>query len=69
MMRFGLLPAIVALLVNSILQSTPLKWEPGGWAHNATLAVILLIVGVAMYGFVRSLAGRPAIHDVFPKQV
>jgi serine/threonine-protein kinase len=69
MMRLGLLPAIVALLVNSMLQSTPLKWEPGGWAYTATLVVILLVVGVAMYGFVRSLAGRPAIHDVFPKEV
>ena len=68
MMRFGLLPAIVGLLVHSMLQSTPLQWEPGTWAHGVTLLVIILVAGVAMYGFVRSLAGRPAIQDLFPKQ-
>ena len=68
MMRFGLLAAIVGLLVNSTLQATPLKWEPGGWAQNATIFVLLLVVGVAIYGFVRSLAGRSAIRDVFPER-
>jgi serine/threonine-protein kinase len=67
MLRFGLLPAIVGLLVNSTLQSTPLKWDPASWSHNATLTPLLLVAAVGVYGFVRSLAGRSAIRDVLPE--
>jgi hypothetical protein len=65
MLRFGLLAAIVALLVNSTLQSTPLEWNPSSWSQSATLVTLSIVVGVALYGFVRSLAGRAAIRDVF----
>jgi hypothetical protein len=64
MMRFGLLPAIVGLLVNSMLQSTALEWEPGAWSNGPTVVVLLLVTAVAGYGFARSLAGRPAFRDV-----
>ena len=67
MLRFGLLSAIVGLLVNSTLQSTPLKWDPASWSHNATLTALLLVGAVGVYGFVRSLAGRSAIRDVLPE--
>ncbi len=65
MMRFGLLPAILGLLVNSTLQSTALKWDPGSWSGAPTIVVLVLVLAAAGYGFARSLAGRPAIRDVF----
>jgi len=33
-------------------------------ATSRTVLVVVLVAGVGVYGFIRSLAGRPAIRDV-----
>ena len=68
MLRLGLLPAILGLLVNSALQATAVKWQPAAWSQVPTTVILLLVVGVGLFGFVRSLAGGFGLRDVFAER-
>ena len=67
MFRFGLLAGGVALLTHATLESAPLGMGLGSWPTNRTLLVLVLVFGVGLYGFVRSLGGRSAIRDLLPE--
>jgi len=67
MFRFGLLAGGVALLTHATLESAPLGMGLGSWPTSRTLLVLVLVFGVGLYGFVRSLGGRSAIRDLLPE--
>lgn len=53
-------PALVAnFMVFSVLQDFPLTTEGSAWYAGISLAGILLIAAMALYGFYTSLGGRP----------
>ena len=64
LMRFGLLAAGIGVLTNTVLQSAPLGMGLGSWPASRTVLVLAIVLGVGLYGFARSLGGRPAISDV-----
>ena len=57
--RLGLLALIVSLATSRLLDGTPLAMDPGSWAFSATVALVGLLLGAAVYGFRTALAGRP----------
>jgi serine/threonine-protein kinase len=60
--RFGLLAAIVACTCNNILVDFPIGTDLGHWYFYRGLIPVLLVLGLALYGFRTSLGSRP----VFP---
>jgi hypothetical protein len=58
-MRFGLLADLVARLVYLLVLYYPLSPDLFAWYSGATLFVLLVVTGVAVYGFVTSTVGRP----------
>ncbi|HYM82343.1 MAG TPA: serine/threonine-protein kinase [Candidatus Limnocylindria bacterium] len=68
LMRFGLLAAGVAMLTHAALQSAPLGMGIGSWTTSQTVLVLGLVLGVAGYGFVRSLGRWPAFRDVLAEE-
>jgi len=61
--RFGLLPLIVAFSVRDVLRDLPLSLDLSSWHVATTLLVLLLVIGLAAYGFRIALAGRPVFRD------
>jgi len=50
---------IVSLATSSLLDGIPLALDPGAWAFSATVALVGVLLGAAVYGFRTALAGRP----------
>jgi len=67
MMRVGMLAATLGLMVNSALQSTALDWNLGSWSGQGTVLVLLMVLGLGIYGLARALGGRPASRDLLAK--
>ena len=59
MIRFGLLALVVNWVVYHILESFPLTTQGSVWYAGISLTGILLMAGLAFYGFYTSLGGRP----------
>jgi serine/threonine protein kinase len=57
--RFGLLPLVVGLVVQQVLQSFPATIHLGRWYGATSLAGIAAIVALTLYGFRTALAGQP----------
>jgi hypothetical protein len=57
--RFGLLALIVGLVVQNILAVFPITSHLGRWYAPAGTTGMLVIVGVAVFGFYNALAGQP----------
>jgi serine/threonine-protein kinase len=62
-LRLGLLPLVVALTFGNLLQDLPLTPELGGWHATATWLCLVVTVGIALYGFRASLAGRSLLGE------
>ena len=60
MIRFGLLALVANFVVHIILQNFPLTTQWSAWYSGISLAGILLIAALVLYGFYTSLGGRPA---------
>jgi len=56
--RFGVLTLVVGLVVQNVLAVFPTTSHLSRWYASAGLAGILVIVGLAIYGFYTGLAGR-----------
>ena len=56
--RYGLVVVACATLIVRLLLTLPLDPRPGAWAWEMTVFVLLVVVGIAAYGFV--FARRPA---------
>ena len=59
LIRFGLLALVANAAVYFILQNFPLTTQGAAWYSGISLAGILLIAAITLYGFYRSLVGRP----------
>ncbi len=59
LIRLGLLALVASFAVNIALQSYPLTTQWSAWYSGISLAGILVMAGVAFYGFYTSLGGRP----------
>jgi serine/threonine-protein kinase len=60
-MRVGLLAGAVALFNLRLLTYVALTGDPSSWYFDSTVAVLLLVIGLAMYGFIVALAGKPVL--------
>ena len=65
LVRFGVLPAIVANFVGGILSTFPLTTDFSAWYARPTLFVLATIVLLAFLSFRFALAGRPVVQDKF----
>ena len=65
LVRFGVLPAIVANFVSSILRTFPITTDFSAWYAGATLFVLTTVVLLALLSFRFALAGRPVVQDEF----
>jgi len=63
LLRFGLLAATVGFGVRAMLTTLPLTFDLFAWHANATRIVLVLIVGLAAWGFTAATAGRPLFRD------
>ena len=59
LIRFGLLTLVANFIVYYILQNFPLTTQGSAWYAGISLAGILLIAALALYGFYTSLGGQP----------
>jgi len=59
MIRFGLLAVAASFVFNNFLGNFPLTTQGSAWYVGISLAGILLMAAMALYGFYTSLGGRP----------
>jgi hypothetical protein len=59
LVRGGLLAATVALYVAFCLLEVPPTLDLSGWYAMRCLPVVLVVLGLATWGFLRSLGGKP----------
>ena len=59
MIRFGLLALVANVVFYDVLQNFPLTTQGSAWYAGISLAGILLMAAMALYGFYTSLGGRP----------
>jgi serine/threonine-protein kinase len=59
LIRFGLLALVVQGLFANLLENFPLTMQGSAWYAGISLAAILLMAAMALYGFYTSLGGRP----------
>jgi hypothetical protein len=57
--KAGLLALVVGLVVQNILVVFPMTSHLSRWYANAGLTGIVVIAGLAVFGFFTALAGRP----------
>jgi len=65
LVRGGLLAWIVSCYVLFSLIEVPLTLDIGAWYAMRTLPIALVILGLALFGFRQSLAGKPALGWAF----
>ena len=58
--RLGLLWLVVAIFFEGIVSRFPLTTQMSSWYAGISLAGILLMAAITLYGFYTSLGGRPA---------
>ncbi|WP_145243920.1 serine/threonine-protein kinase [Urbifossiella limnaea] len=63
--RFGWLAALASMFTSTVLHIAPLTLTPQGWYAGTTVATAVVLVGLAVYGFVVSLGGQRIIPDEF----
>jgi Protein kinase domain len=59
--RFGLLPLVVGLVVQQVLQSFPATLHLSRWYAAPSLAGLAAIAALTLYGFRTALAGQPVL--------
>jgi serine/threonine-protein kinase len=58
--RFGIVALAVSFLSRDLLLSSPLTLDFSRWYAGRSLLVLLILAGLAIYGFRASLGGKPA---------
>lgn len=61
--RVGLLAAVVGSFTSLLLYTYPMTFDLQSWYSTNTVLVLLVIGGLAVYGFRIALAGRPIFRD------
>jgi eukaryotic-like serine/threonine-protein kinase len=59
-LRLGLLAAVATLELERLLIGLPLTLDASAWFAESSLAILVLVCAIAVYGFVVSLGDRPA---------
>jgi hypothetical protein len=62
-MRFGLLPAVVALFVQLVVTWAVGSLDWSSWYADRALVPVLLLVVLLVYGAATALAGKPILGD------
>jgi hypothetical protein len=62
-LRLGFLSLVVAFSLSDFLSVLPLSLDFSSWHSGPTILYLLLMVGLAVYGFRTSLAGRSLLGD------
>ena len=57
--RYGVLSAMFALASHDVLTTFPITADLSSWYSGYSLFAVLLVLGIALYGFVVARAGRP----------
>lgn len=63
LLRFGLVPLIVAAVVVDTLLGQPLTIDASAWFFGTSLAAMLFVFGLAAFGFRAATAGRTLLGD------
>jgi hypothetical protein len=63
LIRFGLFAAVVTLFVIDTLVQTLHTTDFTAWYGTSSLALLLVVGGMALYGFKLSLGGRSLLAD------
>jgi hypothetical protein len=58
LLRYGIVPLIVAVLTADCLLNVPLTLDFSAWYIASSLAGMLLFLGIAAYGFRCTVAGK-----------
>ena len=59
-MRVGLLGGALAIICLYLFTASALTLNPQSWYFGSSLAVLAVVIALAAYGFIVSLAGQPA---------
>ncbi len=68
MVRYGLVALTAALVVLMAFGNFPLTLDPGAWFFTRSLVALVLVAGLAVFGFVRALGshalfGEPLLEE------
>ena len=66
--RFGLLPTFVSYIVAGVLTAYPMTTDASAWYAGYTLLALLVVAGIAAYGFRVALPGR-ALQAALPERL
>jgi hypothetical protein len=61
LMRVGLVSSVLGTIVIYVLTDFPVAFQTSAWYSNSGYAAIILIAGLALYGFRTSLGGNPVL--------
>jgi hypothetical protein len=60
-MRVGLLAGALAIICLHLFTASALTLNPQSWYFGSSIAVLAIVIALAAYGFIVSLAGQPAL--------
>jgi uncharacterized membrane protein len=63
LLRFGLVATIAAVFFINAVNTMALGTDWSAWYMPASVATLLLLVGISVFAFWRSLGGRALIED------
>ncbi len=63
LVRFGLVALVALFLTTGLLGSSPHTFDSSRPYFGIGLLMVLIVVGLGLYGFRTSLAGRPLTRD------
>jgi hypothetical protein len=64
--RFGVLAFAALAFVYELLTTSPITLDTSAWYFGASLTYLLVVAGLAAYGCVVSLGGRPLFGSGIP---
>jgi serine/threonine-protein kinase len=64
LLRFGVVPMVVAVLVSSLLPDFPVTRHLTAWYAPSGIFAVVAVLALAFYGFRTTLAGRPVFQGL-----
>jgi hypothetical protein len=64
MQRFGLVAAIASFVPHLALLAAPVTLRLSAWYSGPAVAAVLLVAGMAVYGYYAARAGQPLLGQV-----
>jgi len=61
LMRFGVLPLLLAIFVSSLLPNNPLTTDFSAWYASATFTVLAIVLAITLWSFRTALGGRKVL--------